>query len=154
MTIDREHHKPEPVLAALAEELDQTYRAVAARLPDNPAVRFEMVGGKQELILSPLDKLEDPPSLLVLRAAVTARLPRVELPELLLEIAARTDFTQAFTHVSEATARAADLGTSLVPCSWPRPATPAMSRSSERTFPLSDATACRGPTRTTSATRP
>ena len=29
---------PEPVLAALAEELDQTYRQVAARLPNNPAV--------------------------------------------------------------------------------------------------------------------
>ena len=26
---------PEPVLAAIAEELDQTYRQVAARLPNN-----------------------------------------------------------------------------------------------------------------------
>ena len=40
-------------------------------------------------------------------------LPRVELPELMLEIAARTNFTDAFTHISERTARAADLHVSL-----------------------------------------
>ena len=93
----------------MAAELDQTYRAVAARLPDNPAVRFE----KDELILSPLDKLDEPPSLIALRAAVLARLPRMELPEILLEIAARTGFTDAFTHLTERAARAADLTTSL-----------------------------------------
>lgn len=32
---------PEQTLSSLALELDQTYKAVAARLPDNPAVRFE-----------------------------------------------------------------------------------------------------------------
>lgn len=100
---------PQPVLAALAAELNQTYRAVAARLPDNPAVRFE----QDELILSPLDKLDEPPSLVALREAVAARLPRVELPEILLEIAARTGFTDAFTHLTERSARAADLTTSL-----------------------------------------
>jgi TnpA family transposase len=105
--------KPEPILQALAAELDQTYRAVAGRLPDNPAARFETVDGKQELVLSPLDKLEEPPSLVALRTAVTALIPRVELPELLIEIAARTDFIGAFRHVTEATARASDLVTSL-----------------------------------------
>ncbi|MDQ3232466.1 MAG: Tn3 family transposase [Pseudobdellovibrionaceae bacterium] len=106
--------KPGPILQALSEELDQTYRIVAARLPDNPAARFETAAdGKRELVLSPLDKLDESPSLLALRAAVTERLPRVELPEILLEIAARTDFIGSFTHVSEAKARATDLGTSL-----------------------------------------
>ena len=104
---------PEPILAALSEELDQTYRAVAARLPNNPAVRFERIDGKDELILSSLDKIEEPASLVALRAAVTARLPRVDLPEILLEIAARTDFTAAFTHVSERAARVTDLGISI-----------------------------------------
>ena len=55
---------PAPVLSALAQELDQTYRAVAARLPNNSAVRFETVDGRKELVLSPFDKLEEPPSLL------------------------------------------------------------------------------------------
>ena len=39
--------------------------------------------------------------------------PRVDLPELILEINARTGFTDAFTHVSERTARATDLHVSL-----------------------------------------
>jgi hypothetical protein len=38
-------------LTALTNELDRTYRAVASRLPDNPAVRFDQVGDKQELVL-------------------------------------------------------------------------------------------------------
>jgi hypothetical protein len=67
----------------LVDELDRTYREVAQRLPANPAVRFETVDGKEELILTPLDRLDEPPSLLQLRADVAARLPRVDLPEVL-----------------------------------------------------------------------
>ena len=104
---------PAPVLTVLSAELDQTYRAVSARISQNPAVRFEDVGDKKELVLSPLDKLEEPLSLLRLREAVTARLPEVDLPEILLEIAARTGFTDAFTHLTERTARAQDMATSL-----------------------------------------
>ncbi len=104
---------PEPTLTAMAAELDRTYRAVAARLPDNPAVRFEITGEKHELVLSPFDKLDEPASLVALREKVAGMLPRVDLPGLILEIAARTGFTEAFTHISERTARAADLHISL-----------------------------------------
>jgi TnpA family transposase len=104
---------PQPVLKALAEELDGAYRAVAARLPQNPAVRIEQVSGKDDLILTALDRIEDPSSLVALRTEVSARLPRVDLPEILLEIAARTGCTDAFTHVSERAARVTDLRTSL-----------------------------------------
>ena len=104
---------PEPTLNALAAELDRSYRDVAARLPANPAVRFDMIGGKQELVLSPLDKMDEPASLIMLREKVASMLPRVDLPELILEVAARTGFTDAFTHVSERTARASDLNISL-----------------------------------------
>ena len=104
---------PEPTLTALATELDRTYRAVVDRLPDNPAVRFETTGDKHDLVLSPFDKLDEPASLVALREKVAGLLPRVDLPELILEIAARTGFTDAFTHISERTARAADLPISL-----------------------------------------
>jgi TnpA family transposase len=40
-------------------------------------------------------------------------LPRVDLPEVLLEIAARTSFTNAFSHISENASRAPDLHISL-----------------------------------------
>ncbi|MFT8259184.1 MAG: Tn3 family transposase (plasmid) [Candidatus Symbiodolus clandestinus] len=104
----------EPTLNAMADELDLTYRAVVARLLDNPAVRFKLNSDdKREIILSPLDTLDEPPSMIALRNILTDMLPRVELPELILEIAARTGFTDAFTHVSERSARADDLPISI-----------------------------------------
>lgn len=60
-------------LAALALELDQTYRALAARLPENTAIRFETVDGKAALILSTLDKLDESASLKALRKTVKER---------------------------------------------------------------------------------
>src|ERR1700686_254026 len=105
--------QPQPVLDALRAELDRTYREVAQRLPNNPAVRFEKINGKEELILSPLEKLEEPVSLVKLREAVAARLPRVDIPEIMVAIAARTGFAEAFTHLTERTARVTDLTTSV-----------------------------------------
>jgi TnpA family transposase len=40
-------------------------------------------------------------------------LPRADLPEIVLEIATRTGFTEAFTHLSEGNARVTDLATSI-----------------------------------------
>lgn len=106
--------EPAPTLDALMAELDATWQAVAARLPDNPAIQLtETADGKTDLSLGALDKLEEPPSLLQLRAAIADLMPRVDLPEILLEIAARTGFISVFTHVSERNARADNLGTSL-----------------------------------------
>ena len=104
---------PKPVIDSLAKELDQTYRTVSARLSNNSAVRFETVDGKNELILSPLEKMEEPQSLMALRKAVADRLPRVDLPEILLEIAARAKFSESFTHITERMNRADGLTTSL-----------------------------------------
>jgi TnpA family transposase len=103
----------EETVAALSRELDQTYRTVVANLPSNPGARVEQLDGKDDLIVTPLDKLDEPDSLVKLRAEVNARLPRVDLPEVLLEIAARTEFTSKFTHVSERESRMQDLPTSL-----------------------------------------
>jgi TnpA family transposase len=105
--------QPEPVLEALTNELDRTYREVAQRLSKNSAVRFETVNGKKELILSPLEKLEEPASLVALREAVASRLPRLDLPEIVMEIAARTGFAEVFTHLTERNTRVTDLTTSV-----------------------------------------
>jgi hypothetical protein len=100
-------------ISRLTERLDQTFRTVASNLPTNASVRIEPDGTDDDLVLTGLDRLEEPASLVALRSAVAARLPRVDLPELLLEIGARTGFAGAFTHVSEAEARAQDLTTTL-----------------------------------------
>ncbi len=98
---------------SLAHQLDAAYQRTAANFPTNAAVRIEPVKGRDTLTLTGLDKLDEPPSLLKLRDAVFARLPRVDLPEVLLEIHARTGFAHEFTHLSEGEARAADLPVSL-----------------------------------------
>ena len=97
----------------LSKRLDEAFRHTAAGLPQNTSLRIEEVGGNPDLVLSPLDKLEEPASLTALRMAIDARLPRVDLPELVLEIHARTGFADAFRHASEAKARAQDLATSI-----------------------------------------
>jgi hypothetical protein len=100
-------------LDMLKRQLDQTYHRVAANLPSNAGVRKEKVNEQDELVVTALDKLDEPASLDKLREEVNARLPRVDLPEVLLEIAARTEFTSRFTHVSERESRMQDLPTSL-----------------------------------------
>ena len=65
------------------------------------------------MVLSALDKLDEPVSLVALKAAVAARLPRVDLPQLLLEMHAHMGFASGFTHASEGGARAGDLATSI-----------------------------------------
>jgi Domain of unknown function (DUF4158)/Tn3 transposase DDE domain len=69
--------------------------------------------GKDDLILTGLDKLDEPASLIALRKEVQRRMPRAELPEILLEITARTGFTNVFTHISKRDSRASDLATSI-----------------------------------------
>ena len=96
-------------VSRLAERLDAAYRDTAANLPKNAAVQVDGA----ELVLSALDKLDEPPSLVALKAAVAARLPRVDLPELLLEMHTRTGFAGGFTHASEDGARAGDVATSI-----------------------------------------
>jgi TnpA family transposase len=104
---------PEVVFSMLAAELAATYAEVARRLPENMAVWIETEGKRHELILTPLDRIEEPASLTQLRAAVHQRLPRVDLPEIVLEIAARTGFMGAFTHLTERESRASNLTMSL-----------------------------------------
>lgn len=71
------------------------------------------MNGRPELIISPLEKLEEPDSLRVLKRQVAALLPRVDLPEVLLEIHQKTGFLDAFTHAHEEGMRVENISTSL-----------------------------------------
>ena len=104
---------PHRELALHAENLDAAYRAVAGRLEHNDAVRIETIDGHDRPVLTALDKLDEPPSLLALRAAVDNLLPRVDLPDVLLEVAGWTGFLTEFTRVSEGTSRAEDLAVGI-----------------------------------------
>lgn len=99
---------PASEIAQLQAQLDQAYQRTASHWADNLAVRLELTQGKETIVLSHLDKLDEPPSLLALKRQVAALLPRIDLPEMLLEIQARTGFMDAFTHLHEGQARIAD----------------------------------------------
>ena len=102
-----------PELESLGKQLDESYRRAANNLPTNSAVTIEREGRRDVVKLTPLDKLDEPASLVDLRGDVTERLPRVDLTEVLLEVQAWTNFATEFRHVSEADARVADLDLSL-----------------------------------------
>ena len=75
---------PDRLLAEHARALDGAYREVAARL-ENTAVTVDEQG---RLHLDVLDAVEDPASLTLLRQLVRAMLPRVSVPEVILEVMA------------------------------------------------------------------
>lgn len=107
------HPTPQSELAALRRQLDEAYCRTVENLPTNAAVRIEQVDGHDTIVLSGLDKLEQPPSLIALRDQVQEMLPRVDLPEVLLEVYARTGFADEFTHLSQGNARVEDLPISI-----------------------------------------
>jgi hypothetical protein len=82
---------------------------------ERPSLLFDLATARlvESITLTGLDKLAEPASLITLREQVAALLPRVDLPEALLEIQARTGFASEFTHISEGAARVTDLTVSL-----------------------------------------
>ncbi|MBA3922645.1 MAG: Tn3 family transposase, partial [Nostocaceae cyanobacterium] len=96
-------------LVALKSQLDEAYLQTAVNLPNNTNVRIELQDGRDTLVLTGLDKLPESPSLNTLKEQIAAMLPLVDLPEVLLEINARTGFVKEFAHLSQTNARAEDL---------------------------------------------
>ncbi len=69
--------------------------------PSHEDLRIRQINAKDRLCLTPLDKLEEPPRLLKLKDQVDSLLPRVDLPDAILEIHALTGLADAFAHISE-----------------------------------------------------
>jgi hypothetical protein len=102
-----------PELDNLKQQLESAYQRTALNLPQNQGVKIETVKGKETLTISNLDKLVESDSYLQLKEQVQTLLPHVDLPEILLEIQAKTGFMDEFTHINESFARVKDLSTSL-----------------------------------------
>lgn len=103
----------EKVAEILAKQLDAAYRETMIGLDTNTALLLHPANTSRNFVLSSLDALDEPASLARLRCEVSMRLPRVDLPEVLLEINALTGFAEEFTHISEHNARAEGLSVSL-----------------------------------------
>jgi hypothetical protein len=102
---------PDALLAEHARTLNAALREVGGRLAANPDVR---VDGAGKIHLTGVKAIEEPPSLVDLRARTTAMLPRVELPEAILEVMSWVpELAEAFTAVSGGQSRLKDLPVSV-----------------------------------------
>ncbi|OIJ99290.1 hypothetical protein BIV25_09690 [Streptomyces sp. MUSC 14] len=105
--------KPDKILGGWTDRLDAAHRDFADGLAANPAVRIEQQGGRDRIILTSLDRQDEPASLAELHKEVEKRMPAVDLPEMVLEVNSWTPFLTDFTHVSEASSRMDDLPLSV-----------------------------------------
>jgi hypothetical protein len=102
---------PSALLADHAVALDTAYREVTSRLGGDAPASIDEDG---KLHVAALDAKPDPASLIDLRRRIEAMIPRVDLPELVMEVMSwHPGFTEAFTHTSGNDARVADLGLSV-----------------------------------------
>jgi TnpA family transposase len=103
----------EESLKPLKEKIDKEYKKTIDCWEKNKSVRIDKVKGKEKIILSHLDKLEEPDSLILLKKRVNSLLPNTNLPDLLIEIAKITGFTKHFTHISQNNSRIKDFDISI-----------------------------------------
>ncbi|MFB4273597.1 Tn3 family transposase [Nonomuraea sp. GTA35] len=105
---------PQPLLADHARVLDIAYREAGGRLEANAEVRIDEAG---KIHLTGVKAIEEPPSLIDLRNRTTAMLPRVDLPEVILEVMSwEPRLVEAFTAASGGRSRLEDLPTSIAAC--------------------------------------
>ncbi|GAA2820899.1 hypothetical protein GCM10020220_006600 [Nonomuraea rubra] len=97
--------------------LDAAWKQMAGRLAeagDDALVRVVTpADGHARLSVEKLGALGGRPSLKWLRGACQAMLPRIDLPELLLEVHSWTGFLDAYTHLADISTRMHDLPRSL-----------------------------------------
>ena len=104
-------------LRDLARSLDTAWREMTQRLAAaGPEASVQIVPAECDrvrLSVERLDAIGEPEPLKQLREMVAAMLPRVDLPDLLLEVHAWTGYLDAYTHASGASARVEDLPISV-----------------------------------------
>lgn len=104
-------------LARQAIALDAAWKQTAARLGEaGDDARARVVAGRDgraRVEVDPLGAKEEPESLRWLRTTAQAMLPRIDLPELLLEVHAWTGFLDTYTHLAETSTRSKDLPLSI-----------------------------------------
>jgi TnpA family transposase len=91
---------PATIIDQLTASLDAAWRRTAAGYAANADLRIEHRGGRDEIVLTPLDAEAEPASLVTLRTEVEKLLPEVEIADLPLEVHGWTGFLDEYTHIS------------------------------------------------------
>ena len=90
----------------LAGRLDDAYTSIATRLGEGPGDENSPLtvetgaDGRSRVFLTKLKPIPEPESLSALRELVERMMPRVDLPEVLLEVHAWTGYLDDFTHIN------------------------------------------------------
>ncbi len=101
-------------IAQMSQGLDQAYQSTIAQWEDSKLARIEYDANQQaHLVITGLDKVDLSPEYDMLRDHAYSRLPRLDLPDLILEIQHRTQFADEFFHISESQARPPDVEISI-----------------------------------------
>jgi TnpA family transposase len=104
-------------LAGLTGELDAAWRLLADRLAeagtDAPVRLVPDADGRIKLAVDRLEAIGEPASLTQLRDTVAAMMPRVDLPDLLLEVHGWTGFLDEYSHAGGLGPRMDDLPVSV-----------------------------------------
>lgn len=105
---------PDESLDHLSQLLDDTYRSVADRIETNDE---SSVGEDGRLHVERIKAITEPKSLIELRKRVNSLMPRVDLPEVLLEVLRwEPDFAAAFVPASGGRSRLDDLPVTITAC--------------------------------------
>lgn len=102
------------ISALLTKDLEVAYTTTLSNFNTNDALDIiEKTNGKKGIKTSKLEKIEESESLMSLRIKVSKLLPRIGLPELLMEVNQLTGFASEFTHISESESQMKGLETSI-----------------------------------------
>lgn len=105
----------------LAKQLDSLYRQVAKRFGENASISIKRENDYERISLAKPSPLPESSQLEQLNEEIFSSIPRLDLPDLLLEIHQITGFAQTFTHISEKEARADDFPYPFARFYWLKP---------------------------------
>lgn len=104
---------PAPELGSLKLELDNAYREVDRHLETNKSLWLTQENVKTIVNLAAPEAIEEPISLKLLRAETSARLPTIDLAELLMEVHSMSGMADPFTHVADGKTKVKNLPLSI-----------------------------------------
>ena len=104
---------PRSEIDLLKRQLDDAYHEVGRHLETNQSLWLTQEDGETIVHLAAPEAIPEPESLKVLRAETSARLPVIDLAELLMEVHSFSGMAEAFTHVTDGKTKVSNMPLSL-----------------------------------------